>query len=89
MFFPNILISKFSKTPTRNDSGDRPSGIPRVGVIIADGETEPGVGLEPARGRHHEDGRRAEREIRRKHQLAVVHSACKTHDDLYERIYSV
>ena len=43
---------------TCEDGADRPGRVPGVRMIVRDGETEPGVRLEPAvRGRHQDGGR--------------------------------
>ena len=46
------------KVLTCEDGAHRPGWVPSVRMIVRDGETEPGVGLEPTvRGRHQDGGR--------------------------------
>ena len=56
--FLTLQSSSPGKVLTCEDGADRPGRVPGVRMIVRDGETEPGVGLEPAvRGRHQDGGR--------------------------------
>ena len=46
------------------DGADGPGGVPCVRMVVRDGQTEPGVCLEPSIGAGHVDGRGFERKLR-------------------------
>lgn len=62
---------------TSDDGGDGPRRVPSVRMEVGDGKAEAGVGLETAGRGDHVDGWRAEREIGREHELAMVVTAWK------------
>ena len=57
------------------DGGHAPAGVPRVRVEVADGQTQPRVGLEPAVRRDHVDAGRPEGVLGREAQHAMVQTA--------------
>ena len=57
---------------TRQDCADWPGWVPGVRMIIWDGQTQPGVSLEPAVGGDHKDGGWLEGELRGEDELAVI-----------------
>ena len=57
------------------DGGHAPAGVPRVWVEVADRQTKPRVGLEPAVRRDHVDAGRPEGVLGREAQHAMVQTA--------------
>ncbi len=57
------------------DGGHRPRGVPRVRVVVGDGQAEPRVRLEAPVRRRHVDRGGLERELGGEDQLAVVRAA--------------